>query len=145
VALNDDDGSAPGAANWRREGDQIILVPAPNTELGRRFPNGSFTITPAAGTKFQQAGGDELLFRDGRSRQQPFLCLVTEPATAVSLWIRGQLVPEGTGTPLLADPSVGLIPKLGITSTNTSPLAERLGNLADLVPWLTHTAFVHYL
>ena len=145
VALNDDDGSAPGAANWHREGDRIVLVPAPNTDLGRRFPKGSFAIAPAAGTKFQQAGGDELLFLDGRSRQQPFLCLVTEPATAVGLSIRGHLVPEGIDTPLLADPNVGLIPKLGMTSAGTSPMAERLGNLADIVPWLTHNAYVHYL
>jgi cellobiose phosphorylase len=145
VALNDDDGSAPGAANWSREGDRIVLVPAPDTDLGRRFPKGSFAITAAAGTKIQQTGGDELLFLDARSRQQPFLCLVTEQSTSVSLSISGHLVPEGTDTPLLADPSVGLIPKLGMTSTNTSPMAERLGNLADIVPWLTHNAFVHYL
>ena len=145
VALNDDDGNAPGAASWSRDGDRIVLVPAPNTDLGRRFPKGSFAIAPAAGTKFQQAGGDELLFLDGRSRQQPFLCLVTEPATAAGLSIRGHLVPEDVDTPLLADPSVGLIPKLGMTSANTSPMAERLGNLADIVPWLTHNAFVHYL
>ena len=145
VALNDDDGSAPGAASWSRDGDQIVVVPAPNTDLGRRFPKGSFVISPIADTKLQQAGGDELLFLDGRSRQQPFLCLVTEPATAVSLSIRGHLVPEGLDSPLLADPSVGLIPKLGMTSANASPMAERLGNLADIVPWLTHNAYVHYL
>ena len=145
VALNDDDGNAPGAAIWRREGERIVLVPAPDTELGRRFPTGSFAITPGQGTKLQQVGGDELLFLDQRSRQQPFLCLVTEPATAVSLSIRGHLVPDGVDSPLLADPSVGLIPKLGMTSANTSPVAERLGSLADIAPWLTHNAFVHYL
>ena len=145
VALNDDDGSAPGAAIWRRDGDQIVLVPAPDTELSRRFPTGSFAITPLPGTKFQQVGGDELLFLDQRSRQQPFLCLVTEPATTIGLSISGHLVPEGGDSPLLADPSAGLIPKLGMTSANTSPMAERLANLADIVPWYTHNAFVHYL
>ena len=122
-----------------------MLVPAPNTELSRRFPTGSFAIAPLSGTKFQQAGGDELLFLDGRSRQQPFLCLVTEPATSVSLSIRGHLVPEGVDTPLLAEASVGLIPKLGMSTANTSPMAERLGSLADIVPWYIHNAFVHYL
>ena len=145
VALNDDDGSAPGAAIWRRDADRIVLVPAPNTELARRFPTGSFSITSLPGTKFQHVGGDELLFLDQRSRQQPFLCLVTEPATAVGLAIRGHLIPEGVDTPLLADPSTGLIPKLGMSSANTGPMGERLGNLADIVPWYTHNAFVHYL
>ena len=145
VALNDDDGSAPGAALWRLEGERIVLTPAPNTELSRRFPTGNFAIAPLPGTKFQQVGGDELLFLDQRSRQQPFLCVVTEPATAVGLSIHGHLVPAGGDTPLLADPSIGLIPKLGMTSTNTGPMSERLGNLADIVPWYTHNAFVHYL
>ncbi|MGH8323888.1 MAG: GH36-type glycosyl hydrolase domain-containing protein, partial [Steroidobacteraceae bacterium] len=89
VALNDDDGSAPGAARWHLEGDQIVLVPAPNTELGRRFPSGSFHIAPLPGTKFQQVGGDELLFLDRCSRQQPFVCIVTAPAASVGLTIRG--------------------------------------------------------
>jgi cellobiose phosphorylase len=145
VALNDDDGSAPGAALWRRDGEKIVLVPAPNTELSRRFPTGSFAIAPLSGTKFEQVGADELLFLDRRSRQQPFLCLVTAPATTVGLSIRGHLVPEGVDTPLLADPNVGLIPKLGMSTANTSPVAERLGNLADIVPWYIHNAFVHYL
>ena len=145
VALNDDDGSAPGAAIWRRDGEHIVLTPAPNTELARRFPTGNFAIAPLPGTRFQQVGGDELLFLDQRSRQQPFLCLVTEPATAVGLSIHGHLVPEGSDTPLLADPSIGLIPTLGMSSATTGPMAERLGNLADIVPWYTHNAFVHYL
>jgi cellobiose phosphorylase len=145
VALNDDDGSAPGAAVWRREGEQIVLVPAPNTDLSRRFPSGSFAIAPLPGTKFQQVGGDELLFIDQRSRQQPFLCIVTEPGTAAGLSIRGHLVPEESQPPLLADPAVGLIPTLGMTATGASTLTERLENVADIVPWLTHNAFVHYL
>jgi cellobiose phosphorylase len=143
VALNDDDGSAPGAAVWRREGANIVLTPAPNTELSRRFPTGSFHITPQPGTQFEQVGGDELLFLDRRSRQQPFLCITTAPSTAVGLSITGHLVPPEAQQPLLADPAVGLIPQVGMSAT--SPLAERLGSVADIVPWLTQNALVHYL
>jgi cellobiose phosphorylase len=145
IALNDDDGSAPGAAVWRRDGEKIMLVPAPDTDLSRRFPTGSFVIAPLPGTQFQQVGGDELLFIDRRSRQQPFLCIVTAPATGVGLSIRGHLVPDEAPAPLLADPGVGLIPNLRMTATGASPLAERLGNVADIVPWLTQNALVHYL
>ena len=145
VALNDDDGSAPGAAVWRREGANIVLVPAPNTELSRRFPTGSFHITAQTGTQFEQVGGDELLFLDHRSRQQPFLCIMTAPASAVGLSITGHLVPQEAQAPLLADPAVGLIPQLGMSATGTSPVAERLGSVADIVPWLTQNALVHYL
>ena len=143
VALNDDDGSVPGAAVWRREGAHIVLSPAANTELSRRFPTGTFHVAPLPGTQFDQVGGDELLFLDQRSRQQPFLCITTAPATAVGLSMTGHLVPREAQPPLLADPVVGLIPQLGMSAS--SPLAERLGSVADIVPWFTQNALVHYL
>jgi 1,2-beta-oligoglucan phosphorylase len=146
VALNDDDGSAPGAALWRLEGTKIVLVPAPNTDLGRRFPNGTFSIAPLTGTQFQQVGGDELLFLDRRSRQQPFVCVVTEAAPSVGLTIRGQLVAAEVPVPLYADPNVGLIPRIALDLVGGSGSeAERLASIADIIPWFTHNAFVHYL
>ena len=72
IALNGDDGSVPGAARWQRDGDDIVVAPAPDTDIGRRFPNGSFRIAPPTGTTFERVGGDELLFVDGRSREQPY-------------------------------------------------------------------------
>ena len=168
VALNDDDGSAPGAAHWQMEGDTIVVVPAPDTDLGRRFPQGNFTIAPLPGTRFQQVSGDELLFVDGRSRQQPFVCVILAPAAKVGLTLRGGLVAAEIPAPLHADPAipvgdsdraasegipsgdlpdrsvVGLIPKVAM-SAGASRLEEPLTGLADLVPWLTHNALVHYL
>jgi 1,2-beta-oligoglucan phosphorylase len=144
VALNDDDGSAPGAARWRLQGDTIVVVPAPDTDLGRRFPQGNFTIAPLAGTRFERVGGDELLFLDGRSRQQPFICVIVAPAAKVGLTLRGALVPTEIPAPLQADPAVGLIPKVAM-SAGSSPLEVPLTGLADIVPWLTHNALVHYL
>ena len=145
VALNDDDGSAPGTARWRPDGDTIVLVPAPNTELARRFPSGSFHIAPLPGTRFEQVGGDEMLFLDGRSREQPFVCVVMTPASSVGLTIRGHLVPPEAQPPLYADSKIGLIPKLGMSIASSSSLAERLTRVADIAPWFTHNALVHYL
>jgi 1,2-beta-oligoglucan phosphorylase len=145
VALNDDDGSAPGAALWRRDADKIVLAPAPNTDLGRRFPNGSFYIEPLPGTKFQQVGGDELLFLDQRSRQQPFVCIVTAPSSSVGLTIGGELVPAESSGPLHADPAVGLIPKIKIDVASSSSHDEGLAHVADMIPWFTQNALVHYL
>jgi 1,2-beta-oligoglucan phosphorylase len=142
VALNDDDGSAPGAARWHLDGDKIVLEPGPDTELGRRFPGGSFHVAPLPGTRFQQIGGDELLFLDQRSRQQPFLCVITAPASAAGLAIRGHLVPAESQAPLYAD---GLIPRLSLSVAAASSLAGHLTRLADIVPWHTHNAWVHYL
>ena len=145
VALNDDDGSAPGPAFWHREGEKIVLAPAPHTELGRRFPNGTFHIEPLAGTKVQRVGGDELLFLDERSRQQPFVCIITAPASGVGLTIRAQLVPAESTAPLRAEPAVGLIPRITMTAPSSSPHAERLAHVADMIPWFTQNALVHYL
>src|SRR5262249_20621937 len=73
VAVNGDDGSDPGAARWTQDARGVRVGTLPDTDLGRRFPDGSFRIDPAAGTTFERVGGDELLFDDGRSRGQPFV------------------------------------------------------------------------
>ena len=145
VALNGDDGSAPGAAIWRRERDGITLVPAPGSELAQRFPDGNFHIAPMAGTHFEQVGGDELLFLDGRSRQQPFLCIVTASASTIGLRIQGGLVSEQSQSPLRVGSGERLITTPQVISASESPLAERLFGLAEIAPWFAHNAFVHYL
>jgi cellobiose phosphorylase len=145
VSLNGDDGSTPGAALWRRERDGVTLVPAAGSELGQRFPNGSFHVAPTAGTQFEQVGGDELLFLDGRSRQQPFLCLVTARATTAGLSIHGELVSEQTQAPLRVSHGEPLITTPQVISVAQTPLSQRLAGLAEIAPWFAHNAFVHYL
>jgi 1,2-beta-oligoglucan phosphorylase len=142
VSLNDDDGSAPGAALWKRTGNEILIRPAAATDLGRRFPTGSFTIAAAKGTHFEQVGGDEVLFTDGRTRLQPFVCIVTGPSSQVGLSIRGGLVAAATPAPLLAAKAEDLTPQLRFqTPTNQDLLAR----LADIVPWFAQNALIHYL
>ena len=145
VALNDDDGSTLGPAHWRRTGGEIVAAIAPGTDLGRRFPNGTFRIASLPGTGFQQVGGDELLFIDGRSRQQPFICVVTAAAPLVGLRIRGHLIDEGTQTPLRVDSGDRLIPKLTMSVPGATLVSDQLAGIADIVPWYTQNAFVHYL
>jgi cellobiose phosphorylase len=149
VSLNDDDGSADGVAQWARNGNEIVVWPAPATELGRRFPQGNFRITAAPGTQFERVGGDELLFLDGRSRQQPFVCIVTAPASQAALSIRGNLVAASIPAPLLAASSESLTPRLTMRSAVANPhsekLAEQLARLADIMPWFAQNALIHYL
>jgi cellobiose phosphorylase len=145
IALNGDDGSNAGAAHWWRDGDDIVVAPAPGTELAHRFPDGSFLVTANADTGIQQIGGDELLFIDGSSRQQPFLCLVSAPASLVAVRIRGRLIPDEAQTPQRVPLGEPLIPELIMSSTAASPLSAPLARMADIVPWYTHNALVHYL
>jgi 1,2-beta-oligoglucan phosphorylase len=145
VAMNGDDGSAQGPASWRTEGGSVIVVPSAGTELALRFPRGSFAMTPLGNTEFQRVGGDELLFADGRSREQPYICIVTVPARAAGLRIHGQLVTESDPTPLRVEKPSALAPQLKMSAPAAGPLSQHLARIADIVPWFAHNAFVHYL
>jgi cellobiose phosphorylase len=145
VSLNDDDGSAPGAALWKRTGDEIVVSPAAATDLGRRFPNGSFRITATPGTRFERVGGDELLFVDEISRQQPFVCIITTPANQVGLSISGGLVAQAIPAPLLAEKPEDLTPQLILHTAAANTHSDQLARLADIVPWFAQNALIHYL
>ena len=145
VAINGDDGSLRGAAQWSREGDELAVVPAAGSELAQRFPTGSFRIAPSAGTRFERVGGDEMLFADGRSRNEPFLCIVTATARSAGLRIRGNLVAEEAQRPLRVEHVDELIPRLQIDAAAPSVLAEQVARIATIAPWYAHNALVHYL
>jgi cellobiose phosphorylase len=145
VALNGDDGSAPGPAIWRQSGADIVVTAPPDSDVGSRFPNGSFHIVPAPGTQFERIGGDELLFVDGRSRAQPYICVVTAPARVVGLSIRGHLLAESVPAPLRAEPGERIVPSWSVAAHETSPLREPVARIAEIVPWLAHNALVHFL
>jgi 1,2-beta-oligoglucan phosphorylase len=145
VALNDDDGSVAGAALWRSEGESVVLRAAAGSEVGRRFPQGCVRITPVAGARLEKVAGDELLFMDGRSRRQPYLCIVTTAARSVALRYRGELIGEAVPAPLAAASMAELIPAPTLTARAGSELAEPVARLGEIVPWFTHNALVHYL
>ncbi|MES2470232.1 MAG: hypothetical protein V4675_23265 [Verrucomicrobiota bacterium] len=143
VSLNGDDGSQSVPAVWEHQGPAFFVRPIPESDVGRRFPAGGFRITPSPGTVVETAGGDELLFADGQSRRQPFLCVVTAPGRTAGLVIEGALVESTTG------PGAGLWDSiaagLAIKAPGTSPLAAAAGRTAEIVPWFIHNALVHYL
>jgi cellobiose phosphorylase len=145
VALNGDDGSIAGSASWRIEGDAVVVAPAPQTELAGRFPQGTFEVAALAGTAFQRVGGDELLFADGRPRELPYICVVTAPAAAAGVRIRGQFVPGDGAAPMRVESPAALAPRLKMTAPEAGPLSQHLARIADIVPWFAHNAFVHYL
>ncbi|HEV2703293.1 MAG TPA: hypothetical protein VGV09_16825 [Steroidobacteraceae bacterium] len=145
LALNGDDGSAPGPALWRQEGQEIFVLPGPGSELAQRFPQGSFSLCALPGTEFETVGDDALLFLDGRSRQQPFLCLVTIPTTAAGLRIQGQLLGSSTPAPQALGEGSDLNPSLGICIPERSPLGAKAARIADMAPWFAQNAWVHYL
>jgi cellobiose phosphorylase len=145
VALNGDDGSTNGPARWRREGADVLLQPAPEGEIGARFPKGQFRLIPAHGTRIESIGGDEALFLDGVSREQPYVALTLAPSTVMALRIRGELIEESVPAPQLVVKGEALIPRIAMSLPDTNPLGAAVARLAQFVPWLTHNALVHYL
>ena len=143
VALGGDDGSAHASASWENDGECITVRPAADSEAGRRFPEGCFRIAALPGTAFEKVGGDELLFVDGRSRQQPYICVILAPGLAVGLRLQGDLVREGRDVP-----SASVATKLSsvrIVAPRESSLAAAVARLTDIAPWFTHNALIHYL
>jgi cellobiose phosphorylase len=144
IALNGDDGAERGPVLWRREGDDIVVVPRPQSELANRFPSGQFRISPAAGTHFQHVGGDELLFRDGVSRSEPYLCILTGAIASATLSLRGELIEDTTVAPLYFEADQSLAPELRLIAAPHAG-AEAVRRLVEIAPWFAHNAFVHYL
>jgi 1,2-beta-oligoglucan phosphorylase len=145
LALNGDDGSAPGAALWRQEAGEIIVTPAPGSELAQRFPHGSFSLSALPGTVFEKVGDDALLFLDGRSRQQPFLCLVTAPTATAGLRIQGHLLSTSTPPAQILDAGSELMPSLAMRIPEGSALKAGAARLAEMAPWYAQNAWIHYL
>ncbi len=143
VAINGDDGGASIPALTENIEDGIFIRAIADCDVGRRFPDGGFLIRPADGTDFEKTGNDELLFDDGQTHAQPFLCLITKPSLTAGVVIEGRLVDSSvTQNP---DFWETLTSSLRITAPPTSPLAPAAGHLTDILPWFIHNALVHYL
>jgi 1,2-beta-oligoglucan phosphorylase len=144
VAINGDDGATPGPVRWRAEGAALVVSIVPGSELAGLFPRGNFCLSTKPGTVLERIGGDEVLFLDGRSRAQPFLCVVTAAATRVALALRAALIgAESQPPPLLLQEEESLLPQLKVDGgpARAAPLAR----LADIALWYAHDALVHYL
>ena len=121
LAVNGDDGSEAVPARVLQDDQGVLVRPLPDTDLGRRFPEGGFHLAPLPGTVLERVGGDEMLFTDGRSRGQPFLCLLTAPARSAGLLLTGSLIPE---TPLAAA-APGSAPGTGVITGVPVPQAPK--------------------
>nr|WP_145545316.1 hypothetical protein [Variovorax boronicumulans] len=146
VALQGDDGLAQGTPAWQRGADGTVTVaPAPDSAAQRQYPGGSFALQPDARSAalLEHVGADELLYLDGRSRGQPFLCLRTLQCAAFGLTLRSDLL-----GPLAApDDALPRLPALRLPQLQLPPgrARSRLSALSEWLPWLQDNALVHYL
>ncbi len=142
VALNGDDGAVRAPVSWTRDAAGIRVTAAPGGEIAARFPDGAFRITPGVTTLLEHVGGDELLFPDGRSRDEPFLCIVTGAARSATFTLQGELIAEAGGV-LRLPQEQQLLPTVQASVTGVH--ARALTQVTEILPWFAHDAFVHYL
>jgi 1,2-beta-oligoglucan phosphorylase len=133
VALAGDDGEDGGAADWRLDAQGVFVAVPPGSGLAERFPDGGFRIEPTPSNRFNRVGGDEMLFEDGGSRGQPFVCIGCEATNEFGLTITGELVAASA-----PPPAVLQAPRWHTADADAA-------QLADIVPWYLHNALVHYL
>jgi cellobiose phosphorylase len=145
IALNGDDGISAEPLQWRRDDGALVVTPAPSSDVGRRFPRGAFRIEFGGQAPLARIGTDELLFLDGRSRQEPYLCLETVPGRGLGLTFRAQLIDEASQSPWRLSPEDPLLPSLTLEPAASGPQAEQAARLADIAPWYAQNALVHYL
>ena len=149
IALNGDDGSTVSVARWRQEGSSIVIQPSEGSDVARRFPEGSFVVALDDSVTLEKAGGDELLFLDGQSRQQPYVCIVAAAALSFGLTIRGHLVSNSVDVPNRASRGDAAneqqVELLSLHAPGDSALSAQVERLADILPWFRHNALVHYL
>jgi cellobiose phosphorylase len=146
VAINGDDGANDIPVRYIQDGQGVFVRPVPDCDVGWRFPEGGFRVDALPGTFIERVGGDEVLFADGRSRNQPFLCLIIAPAKSIGLRITGCLVPASETTGKSADQYWNEVTAgLRLHPPNTSPAAGDAARLAEILPWFAHNALIHYL
>jgi cellobiose phosphorylase len=148
VAINGDDGSNALPIQYIKDGNGVFVHPVPDSDVGRRFPKGGFRIEPLSATVIERMGGDDLLFLDGGSRSQPYLCMITAPALSIGFRMKGQLIsgdPVEAAGPGRAHFWTDITSGLRLHPPVGSPLAVQAANLGEILPWFTQNVLIHYL
>ena len=148
VALNGDDGIEAVPVRYSEDERGVFVRPVPDSDVGRRFPQGGFRIEPSPGTVLERIGGDELLFLDGCSRRLPHLCFVTEPALSCGFCIKGCLVSEDKSGGSVSEGTrfwTGITAGLRIEPPAGSPHAQSVARFAEILPWFIQNVLIHYL
>jgi cellobiose phosphorylase len=148
LAINGDDGSNSAPVRYIQENDGVFVYAVADSDVGRRFPKGGFRIEPLSATVIERIGEDDLLFMDGRSRSQPYLCMISAPALSIGFRMKGQLIPgepvEAAG-PDKARFWTDITSGLRLHPPESSPLAGRAASLTEILPWFIQNVLIHYL
>lgn len=157
LALNaregSDGGGDDGPVSWHAvtlDGDPVApgqggdwwMAPVAGSELAARFPDGGLRLRCRSDGQGLAVLGDEALFLDGRSRQQPYLCLRLSGVRRLQLTLTCALVPVSGPVPLAGGRQP---PALQWQLPRDDAAGQAVSQLAHWLPWLAHNALVHYL
>lgn len=143
IAMNGDDGLRSGPAMTEITNHTLCVRAVADSDVGWRFPNGNFTITPDPQTIIDAIDDDKLLYPDLRSRNEPFVCVATAPSLAAGFSITGNLLASGDSQP--AGLRQSLAETLTISVPDKSSHASAAERIAEILPWFIHNSLVHYL
>ena len=117
LALNGDDGSAPGAALWRQEAQEIIVTPAPGSGLELwRSVSLKEAFSPERRPARQQLRAGRGCMRccssTGARASYSFVCLLSAPTVLAGLRLQGKLVSRSLPLPQTLEAGRELVPHL---------------------------------
>ena len=132
LALGEDDGQAATPAPVA-VGGSMVTASAGGRSLQLDFGNEQVT-----------AGGDELLFADGESRDLPWLCCALDAPgeTFFSLTAGAAVPPTGTEPVRMPGPWAELRAGLSLSGAVRE---KNVVVLDAILPWFAHDALIHYL
>lgn len=139
IAMNGDDGLAPGPVSYHRVSNEIIIKASQQSDMAKRFPEGCFAITSEDSHLWQQVGGDEMLWEDHQSRGEPYLCVESLITSELRMGIEGRLVASSNS------PRSGCDPMIHCDLPETHAYHHEVSCLNHFLPWLVQNALVHYL
>src|SRR4030095_12099854 len=108
---------------------------------GPRSPDGVFRLDPQAGTTIETVSRDEVLFADRRSRREPFVTVVTAPATRAGFRLTGGLVAAPVTAPASTDDEAAatrfwtaMAGPVALSAPAASPFLHDVAGLQDIPP-----------
>ena len=144
VALDGDDGSAPGRVNAWRDGRAVVFAPAAEERSRQALPEG-----PLAHRAVERRHRDRAArwrraaVRRRRDARAAVPGAATAAARAARFTIVGRFVEHGPDVPAPDRPDLvtgRLAPRLTVTQRDDNAAAPGLRRLVELLPWLRQNA-----
>jgi cellobiose phosphorylase len=158
VVLGDAEFGAGGTVDVDTAHQRVVLLPAVQEPLARKYPESRFYIVSRDWDQIERAGGDGLLFADGRDRDYGYVVVKTKPTTRFSLAITGSVLQAQRATDLaekfarwlpgyetvLQESGASWGTLCGYATLTSGTHASEIAGLDDTLRWCAHDAMVHF-